>query len=435
MQVISALSTLLTVAFFVCCGYQLFYLAVPFFKKDKPPVLPAAPNRYAVLICARNEAAVLPQLLRCLRAQDYPAQLFTVFAMADNCTDATATLAAEGGAVVYRRTDPVRVGKGYALQALLTHIEQDCGPDAFDGYFVFDADNLLQPDYITRMNETFSQGYDVVTGYRNSKNYGDNWISAGYALWFLRESEQLNHARGLLGVSCAVSGTGFLFSRQVLQRWNGWPFHLLTEDLQFTAANVLDGRRVGYCPAAVLYDEQPTTFAQSWQQRLRWAKGYVQVLRGYGLGLVKGMLRVPALPENTVQQQPARWQRRFACYDMAMVMLPALVLTVAGLVTNLAAAGLTLAAGGGLWTALQPLLEQLAGSWLLLFFLGWVTTVSQWHSIHTVTWRKVVYTFTFPLFMLTYIPVSVAALFVRVRWQPIRHTVTLELEQLTRRKK
>ena len=63
----------------------------------------------------------------------------------------------------------------------------------------------------------FSDGYQIVTSYRNSKNYGDNWISAGYALWFLRESRYLNHARFLLGTSCAVSGTGFLFSRRVLE--------------------------------------------------------------------------------------------------------------------------------------------------------------------------------------------------------------------------
>ena len=105
-----------------------------------------------------------------------------------------------------------RVGKGYALQTLLGHLEQDY-PAGFDGYFVFDADNILDPDYIAAMNRTFSQGHDIVTSYRNSKNYGDNWISAGYALWFLRESRYLNHARSLLGTSCAVSGTGFLFSR------------------------------------------------------------------------------------------------------------------------------------------------------------------------------------------------------------------------------
>ena len=117
---------------------------------------------------------------------------------------------------MYERFNQVRVGKGYALQELLEHLEQDY-PRGFDGYFVFDADNILAPNYVEAMNRTFSDGHEIITSFRNSKNYGDNWISAGYALWFLRESRYLNHARFLLGTSCAVSGTGFLFSRQVLE--------------------------------------------------------------------------------------------------------------------------------------------------------------------------------------------------------------------------
>ena len=79
----------------------------------------------------------------------------------------------------------------------MERIDERCPDRLFDGYFVFDADNVLEESYIAEMNRTFSDGYEVVTSYRNSKNYGDNWISAGYALWFLRESQFLNRcARG-----------------------------------------------------------------------------------------------------------------------------------------------------------------------------------------------------------------------------------------------
>ena len=99
----------------------------------------------------------------------------------------------------------------------------------YDGYFVFDADNLLDPQYISQMNKVFSSGARAVTSYRNSKNFGDNWITAGYGLWFLRESEYLNRPRDVLGTSCAVSGTGFLFSQQLLEELGGWNYFLLTE--------------------------------------------------------------------------------------------------------------------------------------------------------------------------------------------------------------
>lgn len=172
------------------------------------------------------------------------------------------------------------------MEYLLDQMERN--NERFDGYFVFDADNVLDQNYILEMNKTFSDGYDIITSYRNSKNFGDNWISAGYAIWFLWESEYLNRGRMLLGTSCAVSGTGFFFSRRIIEKYDGWKFFLLTEDIQFTVDNVLSGEKIGYCRNAVLYDEQPIKFKQSFRQRLRWAKGFFQVFRQYGGNLMKG---------------------------------------------------------------------------------------------------------------------------------------------------
>ena len=218
---------IIAVVFFVCYTYQFLYIPVPWLlakrKAAKAAALEATPHDYTVLICARNESAVIADLIGSLRSQTYDQSLLHIFVLADNCTDDTSDIARSAGATVYERFNNVQVGKGYALQTLLGHLEQDY-PAGFDGYIVFDADNILDPGYIAAMNRTFSQGYDIVTSYRNSKNYGDNWISAGYALWFLRESRYLNHARSLLGTSCAVSGTGFLFSRAVLEETGPWPF-------------------------------------------------------------------------------------------------------------------------------------------------------------------------------------------------------------------
>ena len=286
METLKTINFVIAVIFFVCYTYQFLYIPVPWLRKARPHG-PAKDNRYAVLICARNEQRVIGDLIASLRGQTYSQGLLSIFVLADNCTDDTAMVARVAGANVYERFNQVQVGKGYALQELLEHLEQDY-PQGFDGYFVFDADNILAPNYVEAMNRTFSDGHDIVTSFRNSKNYGDNWISAGYALWFLRESRYLNHARFLLGTSCAVSGTGFLFSRRVLEETGPWPFHLLTEDIQFSVDQVTRGRKIAFCPEAVLYDEQPTTFRQSWNQRLRWSKGYLQVFRGYGAKLLRG---------------------------------------------------------------------------------------------------------------------------------------------------
>ena len=406
MENLRTINMIIGFLFFACYAYQLLYILVPMIKKEKPHG-PASAHSYAVLICARNEQTVIGDLLESLRNQTYRDGSLTVFVMADNCTDDTAGLARRAGAVVYERFNTRNVGKGYALDALLRHISMDY-PEGFDGYFVFDADNILEPDYIEQMNRTFSDGFDIVTSYRNSKNYGDNWISAGYALWFLRESRYLNEARMLLGNSCAVSGTGFLFSRRILEKTGGWNFHLLTEDIEFTVHQVVDGERIGICPEAILYDEQPISFSQSWRQRLRWAKGYLQVFQKNGRNLLKGI-----------------FSGNFSCFDMSMSILPAFVLMVASIIFNVVMITVAASRGIALHTALQPALESLAYVYVTLFLAGGITTVTEWKYIRVSTVKKIFYTFTFPLFMLTYIPISLAALFTRVEWKPIEHHATL----------
>ena len=399
---------IIAVVFFVCYAYQFLYIPVPWLlakrKAAKAAALEATPHNYAVLICARNESAVIADLIGSLRSQTYDQSLLHIFVLADNCTDDTSAIARSAGATVYERFNNVQVGKGYALQTLLGHLEQDY-PAGFDGYIVFDADNILDPGYIAAMNRTFSQGYDIVTSYRNSKNYGDNWISAGYAIWFLREARFLNLPRMVLGSNCHVSGTGFLVSADVIRRNGGWPFHLLTEDIQFSVHEILQGRKVAFAPDAVLYDEQPTTFRQSWRQRLRWARGFLQVFRKYGFGLVKGI-----------------GKGHFSCYDMSMTVMPAYILTVGLIIAYLVGGVMSTAEGISFLPCLMYILQTFLGLYVVLFLVGVFTTITEWKRIHTTPLRKVLYTVTFPLFMLTYIPISMVALFSRkVQWKPIEH--------------
>ena len=406
MKTLSYVNFIISILFMACYAYQAVYLVAALLKKQK--VFKAKKlHRYGVLIAARNEEAVIAQLIRSVRAQKYPEELIDIFVVADNCTDNTAQAAREAGAVVYERHNTYAVGKGYALRFLLENIFKNFGEYAYDGFFVFDADNILAPNYVEAMNRTFSDGHEIVTSFRNSKNYGDNWISAGYALWFLRESRYLNHARFLLGTSCAVSGTGFLFSRQVLEETGPWPFHLLTEDIQFSVDQVTRGRKIAFCPDAVLYDEQPTTFRQSWNQRLRWSKGYLQVFRGYGAKLLRGAAG-----------------GSFSCYDMAAAIMPAFVLSAAAIVCNVTAAVLGAIRGADLTIALWSVGQMLLNMYLTLFILGAITTVTEWRRIHTKAVKKVIYAFTFPLFMFTYIPISFAAFFCKGEWKPIEHRVS-----------
>ena len=274
--------------FTICYRYQLYYVFVVLTRKPKE--LTAKKNhKFAAVISARNESAVIGDLIHSIKVQNYPSELIDVFVIADNCTDDTARVAREAGAIVFPRSNDKEVGKGYALDYGFQCIRERYADKGYEAYFVFDADNVLDVNYFREMNKTFDNGAKASTSYRNSKNYDSNWISAGYAVWFLREAKFLNLARLTLNTSCAVSGTGFFIAADIIEKNGGWKWHLLTEDIEFSANSILEGTRISYTPTAILYDEQPITFRDSWNQRFRWAKGFYQVFWHYGARLAKGI--------------------------------------------------------------------------------------------------------------------------------------------------
>ena len=124
MDAVRLINWIISIIFFVCYTYQFFYIPVIWFFKDRAHKT-ATPHSYAMLICARNEKNVLGDLLSSIKAQTYDADLIHVFVLADNCTDNTADIARSYGATVYERFNRNKVGKGYALEALMGHIRED----------------------------------------------------------------------------------------------------------------------------------------------------------------------------------------------------------------------------------------------------------------------------------------------------------------------
>ena len=405
--------------FLVCYFYQFVYVIVPFVKKPKPHKEEVIHN-IGILISARNEENVIGQLIDSINYQDYPKENIKIFVVADNCDadDKTASLARERGAIVYERQDKSQVGKGYALDFLLTNIENDYGLESIDAFIVLDADNVLDKKYVRAMNQTYCDGYKATTSYRNSKNYGDNWLSAAYGLWFMREARFLNNSRWLLGTSCAVSGTGFLVERALLQKFGGWKYFLLTEDIQFTTDCITSGEKVGYCDEAMLYDEQPTTIHQSWRQRLRWSKGFFQVWANYDKRLFKGVLN-------------GSW----SCYDMMMTVCPAFLISVLSIIFD--ALGILIALMAGPTYSEKyvtmlglTILGAVVQAYALFFVMGLITLISEWKHINCPNNKKIGYLFMFPFFLITYMPIALQALFKKVEWKPIAHTKSVTVDDI-----
>lgn len=416
MSFVDIFNTCVFIVFACCYLYQLIYVFIVLLNKQ-PTFSADTDHKYAVLISARNESAVIADLIHSIRSQDYPQDKIDIFLCADNCTDDTAAIARDAGAIVYERHNLDEIGKGYALDFLLNHIWEDYPEGEHEAYFVFDADNVLDKNYFREMNKVFHSGAIASTSYRNSKNYDSNWISAGYAIWFLREAKFLSQARLLCNTSCAISGTGFFIAASVLKEAGGWKWHLLTEDIQFSAATIANGGRIAYCPTAILYDEQPITFRDAWNQRFRWAKGFYQVFWHYAPKLFLGIFT-------------QKKGHKFACYDMLMTVSPAMLLTIITIAFNaiVVVLGLmgTLSLGTAVVSSLSSIFFCLFNYMLFMFMFGVLTTFVEWDSIHAEKGKKIKYMFTFPFFMITYIPIALWALVRPATWKPIKHTISVD---------
>ena len=405
MQILGIINLILGIVFTLCYFYQFIFLFMAYSgKKETAPC--AEPHNIAVLIAAKNESRVIDRLLDSLALQDYPREKYEVFVVADNCTDDTADVSRCRDATVYERFNNERKGKGFALDYLIKCIERDYGEKFFDAYLVFDADNVAQPDYITEINKTFALGYDVVTSYRNASNYGKNWRAAGQGMFFLRESRVLNLARMRAGINTYVTGTGFLFSNKICRKNGGWPFHLLTEDGEFTMHNAVHGVKTGYSDTAMFYDEQATSARACWNQRLRWCKGGIQIWRKYRRELLRGIFS----------------KRSLSFFDMTMCLNAAYIMSMLSVIINVAADFIIIPLG--VESPLKLIFTQtfvVGAVYLMLLVFSLMITVSEWKHIRATGFKKIFYAFTFPIYLFSFVPAAFVAMFKKVEWKQTVH--------------
>ncbi len=443
--------------------YKGFYTVVGFFSKAKTFAPAPMDKKYGIIIAARNEELVIGPLVDSLCRQSYPSDNYRIFVVADNCTDNTAAVAREHGATVYERHCPEKARKGWALEYLFENIEKDFGIQSFDGFLFFDADNVVATDYLEQINNAFATGCDAVIGYRNTKNFDRNCISAHYGIHFMRSSMTLHRPRSRLGLGSHIAGTGYLLSSELLK--DGWHYSCLTEDTQATMDFVVAGRRIEYCEAAEFYDEQPYQLSVLARQRIRWAKGRLACYLAFGYRLVFGMFKRfgKQKPDNytPAAEEPAQGfcgkvlnigtkvsnffariirpiRKNFSCYDMFFYLWPNAMLLM---ITNLAFFIASLSIGLYYGQILAPQASKwiitgigvLLGSFLTYIgniFLGLLVVIREWKHIHCSKTKIALYLLTWPLFDMLYAYLCVLSLFMRVKWKPIKHDEVISLEDI-----
>lgn len=260
--------------------FTLYYFIIAFWgicQKQEYKIL-TPKNTFAVIVAAHNEEQVIGQLVENLHVLNYPRELYDVYVVADNCKDKTANIAKNAGAIVFERFNLEQRGKGYAMEWMFEKLFAQ--KKQYDAVVVFDADNLVHPNFLLEMNNRLCKGEKVIQGYLDAKNPNDTWIAATFAISFWVVNHIWHLAKYNLGLSSVLGGTGMCISTDILKRF-GWGATCLTEDMEFTMKVLLIGIRTTWAHDAIVYDEKPLTFKQSWNQRKRWAQGHFDVAGRY----------------------------------------------------------------------------------------------------------------------------------------------------------
>ncbi len=461
--------------------YQTVYFIIGLFwtRKFKPA---KKKHKYGIVIAARNEEMVIGNLIDSIHKQDYPKDLLTIFVVADNCTDKTAQIAREKGCICYERFDDTRKTKGFALEYLFDRIEEDYGRLSFEGYFVFDADNLLKRDYISRMNDAFDSGEKMITSYRNIKNIDENWITLSFAVHWLRSIRHNHRARSVLRLATNIQGTGYLFASEVVA--NGWHYTSLTEDRGLTADAVAQGYRISYQDAAEFYDEQTPNWKVAYNQKLRWSKGLLINFKESGWKLFVNIIfgRKYAKVKWSKEETKNRpwWKKifiglkdRFIMYDTFMQLLPTNVINLFRWILvvlilrscycySTGVNNVDFFAGG---TYLAMILRHffnikiqipsginslfatfLIGVWARLFYrIGayiekiitpYYILFLERKRIKKIPFKKVfLYSLLWPIFDIVGRYTTYIALFKKVTWKPVPHTSKITIDDLNKNNK
>lgn len=467
------INTLIGTLFSIFVYYKVVYFIVGIFwtrKFSKAKIH----HKYGIVIAARNEETVIGNLIDSIKKQDYPKELLTIFVVADNCTDKTAEIVRKKGGVCYERKDLLHRTKGYALEFLFSKIEKDYGIESFEGYFVFDADNLLKEDYISRMNDAFDSGEKIITSYRHSKNFDENWISSTYAIHWLRSIRTGHRARSVFHLATNIQGTGFLIANEILK--NGWHYTSLTEDRALTVDSVANGYQITYQDEAIFYDEQPTNLKIALRQRLRWSKGHLLAFIETSPKLFRNIFFGRKYSKNKIIYNKFylnildSLRYRFASYDILMLTIPFSVINLVRWLLisvflyanysylngicdiNLFAGSTYLAKFLRNFTSIKLnvpsgieslLMGLLIAIWLRIFYriasyfehifeAVYVFIIERKRIKKMSLGKKILYSFTWPIFDIIGRYTTYIAIFKKVEWKAIPHTSKITIDDLNK---
>lgn len=390
--------------------YGLYFIAVAIpvlFKRKKKNIIGERKNYFEILIPARNEEYVIENLIKSLKKLDYDKERYEITVVLNNSTDNTKEKVSSLGVNIYECKNKIS-SKGDALKEVFAVMDKR---NDIDAYIIFDADNVVDKNFLKHMNNSLNNGYLVAQGFRDTKNVSDNWISSSYALYYYIQNYFFNKARTLMNSSSSINGTGFMVSKEVIDKY-GFKTNTLTEDIEFAGLCALNNVKIDFVEEAITYDEQPTNFKVSWVQRKRWSKGCLQCYQKYAPLLIKNM------PKNK------------SCLDLLMLYFAPIVHIFTILILMLSLVINIINGDYSVIISKQSIINSIIFS--VAIYLAQIIICVYTVLVGKKNLKKYISgILLFPVFMITWLPINIVILFQKnVKWQHIPHSKNVTIDEV-----
>ena len=226
--------------------------------------------KFLVLYPAYNEDRVIVNSVRTFLGQYYPYESFHVCVISDHMQPETNQQLAELPVTLLQ---PVfeKSSKAKAMQYAMEHIKED-----YDYVVILDADNVVESDFLERLNAVCTQGYKAIQCHRCAKNSNNNIAVLDGV------SEEINNtifrkAHNRIGLSSALIGSGMCFDYKWFRK-NVFRLTTAGEDRELEALLLRQRIHIHYEPDIHVFDEKVSNKDNFQKQRLRWMTAQIQSL-------------------------------------------------------------------------------------------------------------------------------------------------------------
>lgn len=268
----------------ISTAYQFLLLPIHAFRNHYRRAAPYLPN-VAVVVPAWNEGAVIGASIDRLLELDYPPERLRVYIVDDASTDDTPDVvrsraSREPGRVFHLRRERGGEGKAHTLNH---GIDRVLAKPWAQAVLIMDADVIFAPDSLRKMSRHLAdERVGAVTAYIAEGSADRNYLTRFIAIEYVLAQLAARRAQNVMGAVACLAGGAQLHSRDNLEAIGGRiPTGTLAEDTMTTFESQLRGRRVVFEPHARVLAEEPRTVDGLWKQRLRWARGNLQVTSVY----------------------------------------------------------------------------------------------------------------------------------------------------------